>query len=93
MGLKLVAPVATPGKAAHDTWCADDDWDLLDDEARGLWEDTAQAGHAAIFAQESKLVIDLDEEVTEERAAEIRAAPDRAVAAQTAIAVTEIKED
>jgi hypothetical protein len=83
---------ATPGKAAHDTWCADDDWDLLDDEARDLWEDTAQAGHAAIVAQESKLVVDLDEEVTEERAAEIRAALDRAVATQTAIAVTEIKE-
>ena len=33
----------TPGKAAHDTWCADDDWDELDDEARELWEDAAQA--------------------------------------------------
>lgn len=42
---------ATPGKAAHDTWCADDDWHLLDDEARQLWEDTAQAGDAAIVAQ------------------------------------------
>lgn len=36
----------TPGRAAHDTWCADDDWDELDDEARGLWEDAAQAAIA-----------------------------------------------
>ncbi len=41
----------TPGQAAHDTWCADDDWDELDDEARALWEETAQADHAAIVAQ------------------------------------------
>jgi hypothetical protein len=44
----------TPGHAAHDTWCADDDWHLLDDEARDLWEETAQAGHAAIVAQQGK---------------------------------------
>jgi hypothetical protein len=55
MDLKPPAPVTapTPGKAAHDTWCADDDWDQLDDEARDLWEDTAQAGHAVIVAQET----------------------------------------
>jgi hypothetical protein len=41
----------TPGRAAHDTWCADDDWDELDDEERDLWEATAQAGHAAIAAE------------------------------------------
>lgn len=40
----------TPGKAAHDTWCAEDDWDELDDEERGLWEATARAGHDAIVA-------------------------------------------
>ena len=33
----------TAGRAAHDTWCADDDWDELDDEARELWEDAARA--------------------------------------------------
>lgn len=54
MGLKLVAPATapTPGKAAHDTWCADDDWDELSDAERALWEDTAWAGHAAIVAQQ-----------------------------------------
>lgn len=26
-----------PGKAAHDAYCADDDWDELDEEARDLW--------------------------------------------------------
>jgi hypothetical protein len=46
-------PKMTPGKAAHDTWCRDDDWDELDDEARDLWEATAQAGHAAIVATET----------------------------------------
>jgi hypothetical protein len=40
----------TPGKAAHDTWCADDDWHELDDEARDLWEQTAQAGAAAALS-------------------------------------------
>jgi hypothetical protein len=53
MGLKLVAPPVTPGHAAHDTWCADDDWDELSPDERRLWEETAQAGHAAIVAQES----------------------------------------
>jgi hypothetical protein len=49
-------PVAavTPGKAAHDTWCADDDWHLLDREAQGLWEDTAWAGHERIVTQQSQ---------------------------------------
>lgn len=37
----------TPGKAAHDTWCAEDDWDELDDETRELWEETARAAIAA----------------------------------------------
>jgi hypothetical protein len=57
MGLKLVAPVTvkTPGQAAHDTWCADDDWAELDDEERGLWEDTAWTAHAAIVAQQAPL--------------------------------------
>lgn len=40
----------TPGRAAHDTWCAEDDWDDLDDEARELWEDTGLAAHAAAIA-------------------------------------------
>jgi len=33
----------TPGQAAHNEWCAEDDWDQLDSEARGLWETAAQA--------------------------------------------------
>lgn len=37
----MTAP--TPGQAAHDAWCAEADWDELDDEARALWEDAAQA--------------------------------------------------
>ena len=45
----------TPGQAAHDTWCAEDDWHLLDDEARKLWEDTARAGHAAFVAQQPRV--------------------------------------
>lgn len=49
---QLAETLPTPGRAAHDTWCADDDWHLIDDEARQLWEDTAQAGHAAIVAAE-----------------------------------------
>jgi hypothetical protein len=55
MGLKLVAPATapTPGKAAHDTWCADDDWDELSDAERALWEDTAWAGHARIVAAQA----------------------------------------
>jgi hypothetical protein len=40
----------TPGQAAHDTWCADDDWDELDDEERDLWEDAAKAAIAAALA-------------------------------------------
>jgi hypothetical protein len=40
----------TPGKAAHDTWCADDDWDLLDVEARDVGAATAWAGHERIVA-------------------------------------------
>lgn len=40
----------TPGKAAHDTWCADGDWDELDGEARELWEDAAQAAIVAAAA-------------------------------------------
>lgn len=42
----------SPGRVAHDTWCADDDWDELNAGERALWEDVAQAGHAAIVAQE-----------------------------------------
>jgi hypothetical protein len=53
----------TPGKAAHDTWCADDDWDELDDEARSLWEDAAQAGHAEILRRNSERVLILAERV------------------------------
>ena len=54
MGLNLVPATAkTPGQAAHDTWCADDDWHLLDDDARQLWEETAWKGHAVIVAQEA----------------------------------------
>jgi hypothetical protein len=37
----------TPGRAAHDAWCAEDDWDELDGEARDLWETAAQAAIAA----------------------------------------------
>jgi hypothetical protein len=44
--------VKTPGRAAHDTWCADDDWHLLDDEERALWE---AAGQAAADVAEPKL--------------------------------------
>jgi hypothetical protein len=44
------AGTRTPGRAAHDTWCAEDDWDQLDDEARELWEETARQAHAAFAA-------------------------------------------
>jgi hypothetical protein len=37
----------TPGRAAHDAWCAEDDWDELDGEARDLWETAARAAIAA----------------------------------------------
>jgi hypothetical protein len=37
----------TPGQAAHNAWCSEDDWDELDSEARGLWETAAQAAIAA----------------------------------------------
>jgi hypothetical protein len=37
----------TPGQAAHNAWCAEDDWGELDSEARGLWETAAQAAIAA----------------------------------------------
>jgi hypothetical protein len=40
----------TPGKAAHDAWCANDDWHLLDEEARAMWEDVARAGHERTVA-------------------------------------------
>ena len=33
----------TPGHTAHDTWCADDDWDDLTPSERQLWEETAGA--------------------------------------------------
>jgi hypothetical protein len=42
----------TPGQAAHDAWCAEDDWDQLDSEARGLWETAAQAAIAAVVEAE-----------------------------------------
>lgn len=35
--------VATPGKLAHDTYCADDDWHLLDDAERAVWVDVEDA--------------------------------------------------
>jgi hypothetical protein len=44
MELKLSV---TPGRAAHDTWCADDDWAELSDAERSLWEDAARAAIAA----------------------------------------------
>lgn len=37
----------TPGHAAHNAWCAEDDWDELDSEARDLWEAAARAAIAA----------------------------------------------
>jgi len=40
----------TPGQAAHNAWCAEDDWDQLDSEARSLWETAAQAAIAAAAA-------------------------------------------
>jgi hypothetical protein len=52
MGLKLVAPPVTPGRAAHDTWCADDDWAVLSADERQLWEDAAQAAIAAAAIKE-----------------------------------------
>jgi hypothetical protein len=39
-------PEMTPGRAVHDAWCADDDWDEMDDEARSLWEAAFLAGLA-----------------------------------------------
>ena len=33
----------TPGQAAHNAWCAEDDWDQLDSETHGLRETAAQA--------------------------------------------------
>jgi hypothetical protein len=47
---KAVAAAATPGQAAHDAWCADDDWDELSDDERDLWEASAWAGHERIVA-------------------------------------------
>jgi hypothetical protein len=41
------APARTPGQAAHDTWCADDDWGKLSADERALWEDAAKAAIAA----------------------------------------------
>jgi hypothetical protein len=35
--------VVTPGRTAHDTYCADDDWHLLDDAARAVWVDVEDA--------------------------------------------------
>jgi hypothetical protein len=40
----------TPGQAGHDTWCELDDWDLLEDDERALWEDAIRAGHDRIVA-------------------------------------------
>lgn len=48
---QLQVTVKTPGQAAHDTWCELDDWDELEPDERALWEETAQAGHAAIVAR------------------------------------------
>lgn len=52
--LRASATAKTPGQAAHDTWCADDDWDELSADERALWEDTAWKAHAAIVAAEIK---------------------------------------
>ena len=41
------AAAVTPGQAAHNAWCALDDWGELDDETRQLWEDAAKAAVAA----------------------------------------------
>jgi hypothetical protein len=48
-----MATTMTPGRAAHDAWCADDDWDKLTPAERQAWEDSAQAGHAEIVRQET----------------------------------------
>jgi hypothetical protein len=37
----------TPGQAAHNAWCSEDDWYELDSEARSLWETAAKAAIAA----------------------------------------------
>jgi hypothetical protein len=31
--------VAVPGRTAHDAYCADNDWHLLDDAERAVWVD------------------------------------------------------
>ena len=33
----------TPGQAAHDAWCADDDWGQMTAAEREAWEDAARA--------------------------------------------------
>ena len=40
---EAIDAAGTPGEAAHDAWCADHEWDELDSEQRGLWEDAAWA--------------------------------------------------
>jgi hypothetical protein len=40
--LRLVTAVIA-GRTAHDAYCADDDWDLLDDAERAVWADVEDA--------------------------------------------------
>ena len=41
--LHEVTGIVTPGQAAHNAWCAEDDWHELDSDARSLWESAALA--------------------------------------------------
>lgn len=40
-----------PGKAAHDAYCADDDWMLHDEAARDLWAHVEMVSHDAVNAR------------------------------------------
>jgi hypothetical protein len=40
----------TPGHAAHDEWCADDDWNELNDEEKTAWDAAASAAISAWVA-------------------------------------------
>ena len=53
MRLSNVKRNETPGRAAHDTWCAEDDWDELDGDERDLWEATAEAAIAVHQREQS----------------------------------------
>jgi hypothetical protein len=41
----------TPGKAAHDAYCADDDWDLLDEAEHDLWVHVEMVSADAVNAR------------------------------------------